>query len=231
MAHLQQHQFLKIVKQHLPNYFKNVKVVEIGSLDINGSIRGLFETKDYTGVDLSDGRGVDLICEGQLVDLPSGSVDCLVSVECFEHNPFWLETFANMLRMSRPCGLVLMTCASVGRREHGTARSSPESSPFTTAKGWSYYRNLSESDFTSRINLSNWFSDWQFMHSHESYDLFFVGVRRGKEPSTSLAEVKRAVNSRFRVTNSMRTMRRFLKVALLRNLLSSPLLYYFRGKR
>jgi len=32
---------------------------------------------------------------------PANSFDCTISVECFEHNPFWLETFVNMLRMTR----------------------------------------------------------------------------------------------------------------------------------
>ena len=30
--------------------------------------------------------------QGQLVGLPTGHFDTLVSAECFEHNPFWVET-------------------------------------------------------------------------------------------------------------------------------------------
>ena len=43
MAHPQQVSFLNLVKQKFPEKFKNCNVVDIGSLDINGNTRFLFE--------------------------------------------------------------------------------------------------------------------------------------------------------------------------------------------
>lgn len=77
-------------------------MLEVGSLDINGSVREAFSNCDYTGVDLELGPGVDLARQGQSVDFPTGHFDTTISVECLEHNPFWRETVANMLRMTRP---------------------------------------------------------------------------------------------------------------------------------
>lgn len=197
MAHEEQTEFVQIIKRHLPSYFSGSKVIEIGALDINGSIRGMFQSQLYVGVDLDAGPSVDLIGPGQLVDLPSESFDCAVSLECFEHNPFWLETFVNMLRMTRRDGMVVMTCATTGRREHGTCRSSPEASPFTSARGWTYYRNLTEKDFTTRLDLQNWFSDWRFFLSYESYDLYFVGLRHGPSESRIDSAFDAEVRRRF----------------------------------
>jgi len=47
MSHGLQQDFFKRVKDHLPKFFTDVKVLDIGSLDINGNIRHLFEQPFY----------------------------------------------------------------------------------------------------------------------------------------------------------------------------------------
>ena len=231
MAHSQQAEFVGIVKRHLPLYFSGGRVIEMGSLDINGSVRGHFNAAEYVGVDLAPGPGVDLVCSSHEVDLPPGSFDCAISLECFEHNPFWVETFLNMLRLTRGDGLVLMTCATTGRREHGTPRSSPESSPFTVARGWSYYRNLDERDFGGRIDFAACFSDWRFIVAYESYDLYFVGLRLRPQRLKLPPAIDGELRMRFSPWRSARALKRYLKVALLGNFWRSPLSYYLRGRR
>ncbi|HKA39283.1 MAG TPA: hypothetical protein VKD25_05920 [Burkholderiales bacterium] len=231
MAHSQQGEFVGIVKRHLPLYFGGGRVIEMGSLDINGSVRGYFDAAEYVGVDLAPGPGVDLVCPGHEVDLPAGSFDCAISLECFEHNPFWGETFLNMVRLTRGDGFVLMTCATTGRREHGTPRSSPGSSPFTVARGWSYYRNLNERDFVERIDFAACFSDWRFIVAHESYDLYFVGLRLGPQRLKLPPAMDGDLRMRFSPLRSARALKRYLKVALLGNFWSSPPSYYLRGRR
>ena len=105
-----------------PAAFDGACVLEVGSLDINGSVRELFKNCRYVGVDLQLGPGVDLACQGQLVEFPTGHFDTVISAECMEHNPFWRETIANMLRMTRAGGLVLLSCATTGRLEHEIGR-------------------------------------------------------------------------------------------------------------
>lgn len=81
-----------------------------------------------------------------------------------------------MLRMTKPGGLVIVTCACYGRPEHGTTRSEPKASPLMIRKGWDYYCNLSGNDFLQRVNLKNWFGDYQFFYNHICKDLYFIGV-------------------------------------------------------
>ncbi|RMF21170.1 MAG: methyltransferase domain-containing protein, partial [Cyanobacteria bacterium J083] len=176
MSHPEQRKFICFVKQYFADFFEQKKVLEIGSLSINRSVREFFTDCDYTGVDLEIGKCVDLAIPGQLVDFSSKSFDVTISCECFEHNPFWLETFINMLRMTKPGGLVIVTCACYGRPEHGTTRSEPKASPLTIRKGWDYYCNLSGNDFLQRVNLKNWFGDYQFFYNHFCKDLYFIGV-------------------------------------------------------
>lgn len=195
MSHVQQIEFVKKSKEIFPELFSNKKILEVGSLNINGSIRKYFDNCNYTGIDLAPGLDVDTVIAGQEAAFPSNSFDMTISCNCFEHNPFWLETFINMCRMTAPKGLVLITSAGYGFQEHGTSRTSPEDSPFTTE--WDYYRNLGERDFVTKINLSNWFSDWFFVHYKESKDLYFLGIRKSNEPvsSSSLNILKQSYNS------------------------------------
>ena len=177
MAHLEQQQFVGALKITFPSFFKGGRIVEIGSLDINGSVRRFFDAPgEYVGVDLGPGRGVDVVCEGQNYDGATNSFDVAISAECFEHNPHWEETFLNMVRMVRDEGLVVMTCATTGRPEHGTSRTDAGSSPLTVGKGWEYYKNLTEVDFRSAFDLSDMFEDYCFSVNTNSHDLYFWGL-------------------------------------------------------
>ena len=179
MSHPEQRKLIDLVKTRFPQFFKGGKVVEIGSLDINGTIRRYFETPDYTGVDVGEGAGVDLVAQGQMLEFPTGHFDTTISCECLEHNPFWSETVANMMRMTRPGGLVIMTCASTGRPEHGTTRSLREFSPLTNDIGWDYYRNVSARDLQRAINLEWWLEDYILTTNWNSNDLYLIGLRKG----------------------------------------------------
>ena len=181
MSHPNQREFISFTKEYFPAFFEQKKVLEVGSLCINRSVREFFTNCDYIGVDLEIGKCVDIAIPGQLVDFPSKSFDVTISCECFEHNPFWLETFINMLRMTKPGGLVMMTCACYGRPEHGTFNASPGASPLTIAQGWNYYCNLSETDFLEKLNLENWFDCYHFYYSHSSKDLYFLGIAKTQQ--------------------------------------------------
>lgn len=231
MANDQQAEFIQIVKRHLPQFFSGTRVIEMGSLDINGSARGHFDAARYVGVDLGPGPSVDLIAPGQMVDEPSGSFDCAISANCFEHNPYWLETFVNMLRLVRAGGLVLFTCASTGFREHGTRRSAPEASPLTLEIGWDYYRNLTERDFTRKLDLKLWCSDWRFFVDSDTYCLYFVALRSGPGQLILPAALDLEVGERVSPWRSTRALRHRVKVALFGNFLSSPPSFYLRGRR
>lgn len=221
MAHPEQAEFFTGVREHYAVSFNGARVLEVGSLDINGSVRELFSKCDYTGVDLQLGPGVDLARQGQLVDFPTGHFDTTISAECLEHNPFWRETVANMLRMTRPGGLVLVSCATTGRLEHGTTRTNPDASPFTSAEKWEYYENLTAGDLESSLNLTGWLADWASWVNFITRDLYFVGIRHGGDARLK-DSMKQHFDTRYAMTASAKALRRGLKTKLLGDLLSKP---------
>ena len=63
------------------------RVLEVGSLDVNGSARGLFTSADvYQGIDLRPGRGVDVVADGATYR-PEFEPDTVVCLSVLEHTP------------------------------------------------------------------------------------------------------------------------------------------------
>lgn len=185
--HTEQTTFIQYIKNTYPQYFNNCVVLEIGSLNVNGTARIFFQNCGYVGVDVGPGDGVDVVCSGHEYNAPDNIFDIVFSTECFEHNPYWFETFQNMIRVCKSGGMVFFTCAGMCRPEHGTARMDPASSPLTNAIGWGeYYRNLQAADFRSRMNFSDIFSTHCFIDSNyfdgriydKPMDLYFWGIKK-----------------------------------------------------
>jgi SAM-dependent methyltransferase len=192
MAHQEQLTFIQTTCESLADDFKDRKVLEIGSFDVNGSIRPFFKNSSYIGVDLSEGPGVDVVCEGNKLDHPDETYDVTLSCECFEHNPHWAETLLNMYRMTKRGGVVVFTCATTGRPEHGTNRTTPTVSPGSQSIGWDYYQNLTEQDFQEKFRLDELFDSYFFLTNSNSFDLYFVGQKRGENSifHTDLKSIK-----------------------------------------
>lgn len=150
MSHPAQQTFCKYVKSRFPEYFENKRILDVGSLDINGNNRLLFADCEYTGLDLCSGRNVDVVCH--VLDFnPDKQFDVVISTEAMEHDSKWNLSLAKMIYLLKPGGLLIVTCASGDRREHGTDRHNPQDSPKTNG----YYKNLSISDVLSAVDFGS----------------------------------------------------------------------------
>ena len=95
MAHEEQTVFCKGVKARFPEFFKWTKVLDIGSMDINGNNRYLFEGCAYIGCDLGDGENVDIVCPGhEFVSLSVTGESCDLSCEHCNHK--YLESMKDI---------------------------------------------------------------------------------------------------------------------------------------
>lgn len=180
MAHERQQNFCYRVKIMFPEYFSSVDVCDIGSLDINGNNHYLFENYSYIGVDIARGNNVNFVSKGHEFTFPI-KFDTVISTECFEHDMHWDKTINNIVQnLLKPNGLFLFTCATTNRPEHGTRRTTPGDSPFTSVDSvWSdYYMNLTEHDIRSCIDLDKWFTAYHFYTDEESHDLYFWGIKK-----------------------------------------------------
>ncbi|WP_404352872.1 class I SAM-dependent methyltransferase [Phycicoccus jejuensis] len=185
MSHPEQLAFIAACVEANRDLVDGGSVLEVGSYDVNGSVRSVFAAaRRYVGVDLVEGPGVDIVAAGKDVEAPDASFDVTVSGECFEHDPDWRETLRAMVRLTRPGGLVIVTCASRGRVEHGTRRTTATESPGTQSLGLDYYRNVSIDDVKS-LPLVEWFDQHLLVHAPRAADLYLCGVRRGRGEAPS----------------------------------------------
>jgi hypothetical protein len=90
--------FWQYCKDSYPEYFAgDIKVLEYGSYNINGSVRDYFgSVQKYIGIDWRVGPGVDLVSLAHNVDLPE-CFDTVISASLLEHDPYWSESLDNMV--------------------------------------------------------------------------------------------------------------------------------------
>jgi len=174
MAHAQQNKFCKKIKNFLPKYFRNKKVLEVGSMDINGNNNHLFKKNcDLFKIDLGPGENVDLVCHGADLDHPDNTYEVVISTEAFEHDSRLGETLQNIVRLLSRGGLFIFTCARKGRPEHGTKQYLAFASPHTL----DFYQNRSEADIRGLIDIDETFRLYKFETNADPQDLYFWGIK------------------------------------------------------
>lgn len=188
MAHKEQWDFCNKVKNKFPDSFKNKKVLDIGSYDVNGNEEFLFENCEFYGLDLCEGPGVDIVCPAQEYNAPDQTYDTIISCECWEHNPYYKESIQNAVRMLKSKGLFLFTCATTGRPVHGVKSQETECKekyknwktlPNVVKENWDneYYKNVTENDIRSCLDIDTIFSEYQFEVELNHCDLYFWGIK------------------------------------------------------
>lgn len=82
------------------------KVLEVGSLDVNGTIHDYVKLDGYVGVDMREGRNVDVVINGHYLtdEFDKNSFDLVICFDTLEHDDkFWL-TLEKMKEVLRPGG-------------------------------------------------------------------------------------------------------------------------------
>lgn len=113
-------EFVTELAMKRPALFQDKHVLEVGSANVNGSIRGLIEpfSASYLGVDIVKGLDVDRIChaEGLLRTFGEFSFDVVISTEMLEHCRYWKYAINNMKCVARKT--VILTTRSPGFPYH-----------------------------------------------------------------------------------------------------------------
>ena len=93
-------------------------ILDLGSLDVNGSYREYFGTSSWTyrGIDMVPGKNVDIILENPYNwrEIKSNSVDVLISGQAFEHIEYFWITMLEIARVLRPGGMCCIIAPSGG---------------------------------------------------------------------------------------------------------------------
>lgn len=105
--------------------YQQPPVLEIGSCNINGSIRDLLVHPNLSwGVDIVPGPGVDEVIDGRTLPLPKHPMDGsdlwggIVCLEVYEHLADPVAMTAEIVRVLRPGGIALITARAPGFAFH-----------------------------------------------------------------------------------------------------------------
>jgi len=154
-----------------PQYRKNVDVIDFGSLDINGNNRQFFTPKRYTGVDIVNGKNVDVVSYASKYK-HDGLADVVISTEMLEHDKTAKASFLNMIKNLRSGGLLIMTCAGEGRAVHGTRNDNPQDSPLTN----DFYENVTLATFAKWLDFDSVFAHYEI--NKDGTDFRFFGITK-----------------------------------------------------
>ncbi len=102
----------------LPREQEPLAIYDLGSMDVNGSYRPLFDRPSwtYTGLDMAPGDNVDVVLHNPYNwrEIDTHSADVLISGQAFEHIEFFWITMLEIARVLKPGGLCCIIAPSGG---------------------------------------------------------------------------------------------------------------------
>lgn len=92
-------------------------ILEVGSRNVNGEVRSLFDQADYVGMDREPGPGVDLVSDVCIHSI-MGEFDLIICLETLEHVPRFWVALENIRQGLKSGGLLLVSAPTTGFPEH-----------------------------------------------------------------------------------------------------------------
>lgn len=109
------------MKKFVDNYLdgdKTYKILDIGSQDVNGSYKPLFENPlwEYHGLDMEAGKNVDIVLSDiyHWKEIKSNSYDIVISGQAFEHIEFIWVSMLEVTRILKTDGICCIIAPSGG---------------------------------------------------------------------------------------------------------------------
>lgn len=98
------------------------RVLEVGSLDVNGTPRYIFANAavEYIGTDMEAGAGVDKVLNNTrlLETFGAGSFDTVICCEVLEHDSLFWDTITQIRDIVKPGGHLVITTPTFNFPEH-----------------------------------------------------------------------------------------------------------------
>lgn len=154
----------RFIAQHIGT---PASVLEVGSLNINGSPRALAPTATWWGIDRQAGRDVDEVCDAETWTSPN-RFDLAICAEVFEHTGYVTRILRMIASHLQPGGRLLVTCATHGRDPHSAIDGGP-------VRNDEFYRNVDPVTFLTDLEVIG-YEPIHFETHHDRGDLYLLAV-------------------------------------------------------
>jgi hypothetical protein len=129
-----------------PRQARGISVLEFGSRDVNGGLRHLYPRAAWTGIDITEGPGVDIVADA--ADWRGEQTyDLVICAEVLEHTARWAGVLASAAAHMHTGSVLVTTCATDPRAPHGAH--DPDGSIGLLAGEW--YENVTPEDLYSAL--------------------------------------------------------------------------------
>lgn len=168
------HEAYYFIKEALTRIPPRSVVVEYGGRNINGTVKELFEgVPSYTSIDIVIGPGVDKLADA-VTYIPEEVPDTVICCEVLEHSPKWPEIVKAAGRILDPeKGILLLTCATMGRTPHSGMDGGP-------VRSFEYYKNVDPMEMTNVLEQAG-FQEFEMEVLEGKGDLQVLAWKKEKD--------------------------------------------------
>jgi SAM-dependent methyltransferase len=104
----------KFFEKYCNHNIKDKKILDVGSYDVNGTMKPIFENGIYIGLDMEEGPNVDVVGVSHDIPFKDNYFDIVISSSCFEHDDMFWVSFQEMCRVLKPGGLMYVQAPQNG---------------------------------------------------------------------------------------------------------------------
>jgi hypothetical protein len=104
----------KFYHKYCVENIENKKILDVGSYDVNGTMKPIFEKGQYIGLDMEEGPNVDVVGVSHNIPFEKDEFDIVISSSCFEHDDMFWISFQEMCRVLKPGGYMYIQAPSNG---------------------------------------------------------------------------------------------------------------------
>ena len=104
----------KFYHKYCEDNIENKKILDVGSYDVNGTMKPIFQKGEYIGLDMEQGPNVDIVGVSHKIPFEKDEFDIVISSSCFEHDDMFWISFQEMCRVLKPGGYMYVQAPSNG---------------------------------------------------------------------------------------------------------------------
>ena len=183
---------------------KELRILDVGSLDVNGTYAQLFSNPKWTykGVDMTNGKNVDFVLNNAYNwnQIPQNSFDVVISGQSFEHMEYFWITMLQINRVLKVGGLTCIIAPSKGhehRYPNDCWRYYPDG--MTALAKWARMEVIEASTQWENQNYSDSSNEWgdsvlvcmKVVNTHELDEMLNMSINWiGLDKNSRLEEIK-----------------------------------------